>query len=117
MFFKYFMGIGKANLMAIVESNALAAKGTHALAHEYLSLAHRNIERVTVVSRAMMACRMPTRVVLLQSRLIREAFSCFLDERNRLAEVTSSVVRETLAPTIGARCKANLSPSAFQLHA
>ncbi|KAF0113188.1 MAG: hypothetical protein FD149_2218 [Rhodospirillaceae bacterium] len=101
---RYFMEAGKANLTAIVASHAAAIRGVHVLTWACFSLARRNIETAHLASRAMLACRTPVETTLLHSRLARETFSRFLVERNQMAEMISSIVRQTLTP-IGLRCQ------------
>lgn len=96
--YKDLMAMGRANLQAVVQCSTVAVQGSQALTQEYAGITKRGIATAVATGRAMAGCRSPAEMLSVQNRAGREAVATFMQDRNRIAEMTSGIVRGAVEP-------------------
>ncbi|MEO5373903.1 MAG: phasin family protein [Alphaproteobacteria bacterium] len=98
MTYRDLMAIGRANIQAMVQCSTVVTQGSQVLVREYAHMASRSVATTVAAGKAMAACRSPADVMSLQNRAGQRVVADFMHDRNRIAEMTSDIVRGAVKP-------------------
>ncbi len=90
--------LNKANVDAMVRSNAALAKGLESLGNELMSFAQSSIEANIATAKALFGAKTLREVADLQTDFARSSFDKALAESAKIGEMSVKVTNEALQP-------------------
>ncbi|MGD9539163.1 MAG: phasin family protein [Alphaproteobacteria bacterium] len=91
-------GIGRENFDAFVKASTIAAQGYGAITQHWMDFAKSTVEQSVETARAVMSTKNVKDALELQSGFARAAFDRYVDEANKISELSVKTATDALAP-------------------
>lgn len=91
----------KANVDALLESSAIAAKGAEDLGREVVAYSQSVLDQSITTGKALLTAKSLQEVVELQNSFLKSSFDAFIAETTRIQELSVKVTNDALAPLSG----------------
>lgn len=88
----------KANVDALLESSAIAAKGAEDLGREVVAYSQSVLDQSITTGKALLTAKSLQEVVELQNSFLKSSFDAFVAEATRIQELSVKVTNDALAP-------------------
>lgn len=91
-------GMGRENFDAFVKASTIAAQGYGAITQHWMDFAKSTVEQSVETARAVMSTKNVKDAFELQSSFARAAFDRYVDEANKISELSVKTATDALAP-------------------
>jgi len=98
------IAFNKDNIQAMTVANQALAKGLETLSTESLAYTSKAMEDAIAASKQVTACKSPSEVTNVQSKLVKDNWDAMVAQSKKMAELTNALVKDALDP-LSARYK------------
>jgi phasin family protein len=111
-----FATLGKGNLDAVVEANAVIAKGLEQMTREFVSYAQASLESAASATKALFGAKTLQDVIALNNDYAKVSLDSFIANSTKLGDMGMKVANEALEP-ISQRVNLTIEKLAKPAHA